>query len=109
MVLITGAARGVGAESARRLAERGARVALVGLEPEGLERLAGEIGERAEWFEADVTDADELQAAVDGTVERCGGIDAVVANAGVAPVGMVRAIDPAAFERTIEINLLGVW
>ncbi len=108
-VLITGAARGIGAESARQLASRGARVSLVGLEPGELERVAREIGDSAVWFEADVTDADALRAAVDGTVERFGGIDAVIANAGIATTGMVRAIDPAAFERTIEINLLGVW
>jgi NAD(P)-dependent dehydrogenase (short-subunit alcohol dehydrogenase family) len=108
-VLITGAARGIGAESARRLTARGARVSLVGLEPEELERVAGECGPDATWFEADVTDWDALEAAVSGTLERFGGIDAVVANAGVAPVGPVRSIEPAAFERTIEINLLGVW
>jgi NAD(P)-dependent dehydrogenase (short-subunit alcohol dehydrogenase family) len=107
--LITGAARGIGAESARRLAARGANVSLVGLEPEELERVAGEIGDGAAWFEADVTDPEALQAAIDGTVDRFGGIDVVMANAGIAPAGMTRSIDPAAFERTIEINLLGVW
>jgi NAD(P)-dependent dehydrogenase (short-subunit alcohol dehydrogenase family) len=111
-VLITGAARGIGAESARRLASRGARVALVGLEPEGLERVAAECsqsGEDAAWFEADVTDTEALERAVAGGVERFGGIDAVVANAGISPAGVVRSIEPAAFERTIEINLLGMW
>jgi NAD(P)-dependent dehydrogenase (short-subunit alcohol dehydrogenase family) len=108
-VLITGAARGIGAESARRLAARGARVSLVGLEPEELERIAGEIGPNGAWFEADVTDPDALRSAIDGTIERFGGIDVVMANAGIAPAGMTRSMDPAAFERTIEINLLGVW
>jgi NAD(P)-dependent dehydrogenase (short-subunit alcohol dehydrogenase family) len=108
-VLITGAARGIGAESARRLAQRGARVSLVGLEPEELERVAEQCGPDAIWFETDVTDVEALESAVEGTVERFGGIDAVVANAGIAPAGMVRSLDPAAFECTIEINLLGVW
>jgi NAD(P)-dependent dehydrogenase (short-subunit alcohol dehydrogenase family) len=108
-VLITGAARGIGAESARRLAACGAKVSLVGLEPEELQRVAEQCGADAAWFEADVTDWDTLGAAVDGTVERFGGIDVVVANAGIGPVGMVRSVDPAAFERTIDINLLGVW
>jgi NAD(P)-dependent dehydrogenase (short-subunit alcohol dehydrogenase family) len=108
-VLITGAARGIGAESARHMARRGARVSLVGLEPEELERVASEIGENAAWFEADVTDPDALRAAVEGTGERFGAIDVVMANAGIAPAGMTRSMDPAAFERTIEINLLGVW
>jgi NAD(P)-dependent dehydrogenase (short-subunit alcohol dehydrogenase family) len=108
-VLITGAARGIGAESARQLARRGAMVSLVGLEPEELERVAAQCGPQAVWFEADVTDHEQLEAAVAGTVERFGGIDVAVANAGIASAGMARAIDSAAFERTIEINLLGVW
>ena len=108
-VLITGAARGLGAETARRLAARGANVALVGLEPEELQRVAAQCGTNAAWFECDVTDVDALEAAVAGTVERFGAIDVVMANAGIAAGGMVRSTDPAAFERTIEINLLGVW
>jgi NAD(P)-dependent dehydrogenase (short-subunit alcohol dehydrogenase family) len=108
-VLITGAARGLGAETARRVAARGANVALVGLEPEELQRVAAQCGSKAAWFECDVTDADALERAIAGTVKRFGGIDVVMANAGIATGGMVRSTDPAAFERTIEINLLGVW
>jgi NAD(P)-dependent dehydrogenase (short-subunit alcohol dehydrogenase family) len=108
-VFITGAARGIGAESARRVAARGANVALVGLEPEELERVASQCGTNSAWFECDVTDWDALERAVEGTVGRFGGIDVVMANAGIAPIGMVRSTDPAAFERTLEINLLGVW
>jgi NAD(P)-dependent dehydrogenase (short-subunit alcohol dehydrogenase family) len=106
---VTGAARGIGAEAARRMAKLGARVSLVGLEPELLAQVAAEIGPAAAWFEADVTDWDALQQAVDATVERFGGIDVVIANAGIAPFGTVATIDPADFERTIEVNLLGVW
>ena len=108
-VLITGAARGLGAETARRVAARGANVALVGLEPEELQRVAAQCGSGAAAFECDVTDWQALERAVEGTVERFGGIDVVMANAGIAPAGMVRSVDPAAFERTVEINLLGVW
>ena len=109
VVLITGAARGIGAESARRLAQAGARVSLVGLEPEMLEKTAQACGPDAMWTEADVTDTQALEHAVAATVERFGGIDVVMANAGVAPAGTLRHIDPEAFERTIEINVLGVW
>jgi NAD(P)-dependent dehydrogenase (short-subunit alcohol dehydrogenase family) len=107
-VLITGAARGIGAESARRLAARGANLSLVGLEPELLEQVAAECGDAA-WFETDVTDRDALQAAVDGTVERFGGIDVVMANAGIGAGGTVRMMDPDVWERVIEVNLLGVY
>lgn len=109
VVLITGPARGIGAEAARQLYAKGALVSLVGLEPELLEQRVAELGSRAAWFEADVTDVEALERAVAATVERFGGIDVVIANAGIAPVGTVRTIDRDAFERTIEVNLLGVW
>jgi NAD(P)-dependent dehydrogenase (short-subunit alcohol dehydrogenase family) len=108
-VFITGAARGIGAETARRAAAGGANVALVGLEPEELERVAAQCGSNAAAFECDVTDWRALERAVESAVERFGGIDIVMANAGIAPGGMVRSIDPSAFERTVEVNLLGVW
>jgi NAD(P)-dependent dehydrogenase (short-subunit alcohol dehydrogenase family) len=108
-VLITGAARGIGAETARRLAAKGAKVSLVGLEPEELEKVASQCGPDAVWFETDVTDWDALERAATGTVERFGGIDVVMANAGIASAGLVINTDPAAWERVIEVNLLGVW
>jgi len=106
-VLVTGAARGIGEATARRLAARGARVSLVGLEPERLEAVTTDLGDRHVWFEADITDPDSLDAAVEGTVEALGGIDVLVANAGIASYGTVATMDPDAFARTIEINLVG--
>jgi NAD(P)-dependent dehydrogenase (short-subunit alcohol dehydrogenase family) len=109
-VLITGAARGIGAETARRLASKGARVSLVGLEPEELENVAAQCGPQAAWFETDVTDWDALERAVSGTVERFGGIDVVVANAGIASrVATFRAMSPESFERVLDVNLMGVY
>lgn len=108
-VLITGAARGIGAASAERLHARGANVALVGLEPERLRELAARLGERAAAFEADVTDFDALQRAVAQTVERFGGIDVAIANAGVAFTGALATAPIAQVERTFAVNLLGVW
>jgi NAD(P)-dependent dehydrogenase (short-subunit alcohol dehydrogenase family) len=108
-MFITGAARGLGAETARRVAARGANVALVGLEPEELQRVAAQCGTNAAWFECDVTDVEALERAVEDTLDRFGAIDVVMANAGIAAVGMTRSTDPEAFERTIEINLLGAW
>lgn len=109
VVLVTGAARGIGAEAARVLAGRGARLALVGLEPELLQRLRTELGERHVWYEADVTSQEQVDAAVRRTVEDLGGIDVVVANAGIASYGTVRQLDPEAFRRTVDINLTGVF
>src|SRR5918999_262466 len=82
-VFITGGARGIGAGLARRLHERGARVAIARLEPELLEQVARSCGD-APWHECDVTDRAQVEAAVSGSVERLGGLDVVVANAGVA-------------------------
>src|SRR3712207_2104411 len=82
-VLITGAARGIGAALARRLHERGARVALLGLEPELLEEVARSCGD-APWHVCDVTDREAVEAAVESSAQTLGGLDVVVANAGVA-------------------------
>jgi NAD(P)-dependent dehydrogenase (short-subunit alcohol dehydrogenase family) len=108
VVLITGAARGIGAETARRLVAKGAKVSLVGLEPERLRALADELGDRAVWFEADVTSQASVDAAVEGTVGAFGGIDVVLANAGVASNGTVATSPPDAVVRTIQVNLEGV-
>jgi NAD(P)-dependent dehydrogenase (short-subunit alcohol dehydrogenase family) len=109
VVLITGAARGIGAGLAERLAVRGAKVALVGLEAEEQRKVADKIGANAHSWEADVTDWTALEEATVEIVGRFGGIDIVIANAGIATAGFVRSVDPAAFEKVIEVDLLGVW
>jgi NAD(P)-dependent dehydrogenase (short-subunit alcohol dehydrogenase family) len=106
-VLITGAARGIGAELARKAAARGARVALVGLEPELLASVAAELGPEHLWVEADVTDPDALDVAVRRAVDTFGGLDAVVANAGIAPLTTVATASARSLSRTIEVNLIG--
>lgn len=108
VVLITGPARGIGAETARRLAARGARLSLVGLEPELLASLASELGAGHVWFECDVTDQAALERAVAGTAEALGGIDVVIANAGVACNGTVAVGPVEALVRIIDVNLTGV-
>src|SRR3954447_24769084 len=99
VVLITGAARGIGAEAAKQLAARGARTALVGLEPELLEQRAAELGPDHAWFEADVTDAEAIENAVAAAAERFGGLDVVIANAGIAASGPVDSMEPAVWEK----------
>lgn len=108
VVLITGPARGIGAETARQLAARGAVLSLVGLEPERLAALATELGPRHRWHECDVTDQAALDRAVARTIAELGGIDVVVANAGVASNCTVAAGPVEALVRTIEVNLVGV-
>ncbi|MFB9236481.1 SDR family oxidoreductase [Plantactinospora siamensis] len=108
VILVTGAARGIGEHTARLAARRGARLALVGLEPRRLAGLADALGPQHAWFPADVTDQAALTAAVRGTLDRFGRIDAVLANAGVANRGTVATGDIEALARTVEINLIGV-
>jgi NAD(P)-dependent dehydrogenase (short-subunit alcohol dehydrogenase family) len=107
-VFVTGAARGIGARVAREAAARGARVALAGLEPDLLAALAAELGDGHLWYECDVTDQAAMDAAVAGTVAATGGIDVVVANAGIANLGTVAVSPPDALIRTVDVNLGGV-
>ena len=107
-VLITGAARGIGAALAERLASHGARLALVGLEPETMAAVATRCGEGAFAAECDVSSHDQVTEAVDAAAEALGGLDVVVANAGIATGGPLRSQDLRSWERVIEINLLGV-
>jgi NAD(P)-dependent dehydrogenase (short-subunit alcohol dehydrogenase family) len=106
-VLITGAARGLGAGLAERLTQRGAQVALVGLEPERLAAVAGRCA--APWWTCDVTDRGRVEAVITEAVEALGGLDVVVANAGVAAQLPLDGGDPAIFERTLHVNVLGTY
>jgi NAD(P)-dependent dehydrogenase (short-subunit alcohol dehydrogenase family) len=108
-VFITGAARGIGKATAERLHAKGANVALVGLEPERLEQNVAALGERAVSFEVDVTDLGALERAVKATVERFGAIDVAIANAGIVYSGALATAPVEQVERTLAVNLLGVW
>ena len=108
-VVVTGAARGIGEGVARSAAARGARVGLIGLEPARLRAIADDLGSGASWWEADVRDAVALRTALDDCAATMGGIDFLVANAGVASYGTVRQADEASFERVLDINLTGVF
>jgi NAD(P)-dependent dehydrogenase (short-subunit alcohol dehydrogenase family)/alkylhydroperoxidase family enzyme len=107
-VLITGAARGIGAATARRLHARGARLVLAGIEAEALAEVAADCGD-ALAVPCDVRDRAQVEAAVQAAVERLGGLDVVVANAGVAAQLPIVGGDADVFERTVEVNLLGVY
>ncbi|WP_037494186.1 short-chain dehydrogenase/reductase [Solirubrobacter soli] len=105
VALVTGAARGIGAATARSLHARGAKVALVDLDPP-----AAFDPQRTLGLAADVTDREAIKNAVEATIERFGGLDVIVANAGIAPkVTTALTMDPDVFERVVEVDLLGVW
>ena len=109
VLVVTGAARGIGAGVARAYANQGGKVALLGLEPELLKALSEEIGDAAAWWEADARDGAAMTAAIDAAAAHFGRIDHVLANAGIASYGTVRQIDEASFERVIDINITGVF
>lgn len=111
VALVTGGARGIGYETARQLHGRGASVALVDVDVDEVREAAERIGERALGIVGDVTDAGAMKAAVAETVERFGGLDIAMANAGIAPPTptTIRMVPAEEWERVIEINLLGVW
>jgi NAD(P)-dependent dehydrogenase (short-subunit alcohol dehydrogenase family) len=106
-VVITGAARGVGAALAREVARRGARVGLVGHEKTVLDEVAASLPGSALAVEADVTDLSALEAAADTVRAGLGRASAVVANAGIAMGGALLDSDPATWRRVIDVNLTG--
>lgn len=110
VVFITGAASGIGAEVARRLHAKGATLVLTDLDEAQLKKLAGELGDdRVLTVVADVRDLSAMQAAVEQAVQRFGGIDTVIANAGIASYGSVLQVDPEAFRRLMDVNVSGVF
>jgi len=110
VVFITGGARGIGAEVARRLRNKGAKLVLIDLDTVELAALAAELGEdRVLTVVADVRDLSAMQAAADKAVEHFGGIDVVLANAGIASYGSVLQVDPDMVKRVLDVNLLGAF
>ena len=110
VALITGGANGIGAEVARRLHDKGAKLVLTDVDETLLKEVAGRLGEdRVLAVVADVRQLPDMQSAVDKGIERFGGIDIVVANAGIAVYGSVLNVDPAAFKTLVDVNGLGVF
>jgi NAD(P)-dependent dehydrogenase (short-subunit alcohol dehydrogenase family) len=111
VALVTGGARGIGFATATALIARGASVAILDLDEEAARSAASRLHDsRAIGLVADVTDRGAMQRAVATTVERFGGLDVVVANAGIAPrVASFRAMAGESFERVLEVNLMGVY
>ena len=109
VVLITGAASGIGAATALELHQRGAVVVLVDCDAEPLAAVASRIGADVLCVQADVTSRSACNKAVAATIARHGRIDIVWANAGVASFGPLALTDPAAWQRCFEVNVFGVF
>ncbi|WP_327267341.1 SDR family oxidoreductase [Streptomyces sp. NBC_01218] len=107
LAVVTGAARGVGAQVAKELAHRGVRVALLGREANTLARVAATLETDAHCFEVDVTDDAAMRDAAEEISARLGPPSVVVANAGVAEGGPFGTSDPVSWRRVVEVNLIG--
>ncbi|HEV7483112.1 MAG TPA: short-chain dehydrogenase/reductase [Solirubrobacterales bacterium] len=111
VALVTGGARGIGFETARQMHLRGASVAVLDLDAEEAREAAERIGPRAVGLAGDVTDQNAMLAAIAEVVEKLGGLDVAVANAGIAQkqFATARGLSGEEWERVFEVDLLGVW
>ncbi len=110
VALITGGARGIGFGTAQALAARGARCVVLDLDQEAAQGAAAQLPRNGFGAGTDVTDRGAMQRVVAEVTERAGGIDVVVANAGIASRGAtVRAMNGEAFDRVLAVNLGGVY
>ena len=111
VAVITGATGGIGSAAARLFAEEGARVALVDLDEAALREVARSIGEdRASYTVADVTQPDQTQNYINAAVERWGGIDVLLANAGIeGTLSLITDYPIDVFDRVMAVNVRGVW
>ncbi len=109
VALITGSAGGIGAASARRLAQEGAHLLLTDTDVDGAERIAQELGSRASARAHDVTSEDDWQAVVSWALETHGRIDILLNNAGVFLAASLADTSLEAFRGVIDVNVAGVF
>ncbi|WP_271105781.1 SDR family NAD(P)-dependent oxidoreductase [Pseudomonas tohonis] len=111
IIAITGSTGGLGNALAKALRDKGAKLALLDLSLDAANAQAQELGGEtvAKAWEVNVRSLQSLQTALDAAAKHFGGLDVVIANAGVGWVGALEFMAPEAFDSTIDINLNGVW
>lgn len=110
-ILVTGASQGIGRGIALRLAKDGANISLIDIKADKLEVVKAEVealGVRATTFTADVSDRDQVYAAVEHTEKELGGFDVIVNNAGIAQVKALAEVTQVDLDRIFRINVDGV-
>ncbi len=105
---VTGGASGIGRATARVFAREGARVAVLDVDEPGVRQVAGELGS-AVAIRADVADEASMRAAFERIDVELGGLDVVVANAGVAAEGNLEELEPSRFDAAVAVNLRGSY
>lgn len=108
VAIITGAAQGLGAALARRLAKEGCKVVVADLNIDAAEQVAAELPD-AMAIKVDVTNEQDVDNMVNQTVERYGRLDLFVANAGIVISGEIAEFDPARWRKVIDVNLVGYF
>jgi NAD(P)-dependent dehydrogenase (short-subunit alcohol dehydrogenase family) len=111
VALITGGASGMGKVASSLFAREGARVLLTDVDDDAGAEAAAEIGERALYVHADVSDESDAKSMVDAAIERFGRLDVLYNNAGIMPPddGSILETDPAAWQRVQDVNTTGVY
>ena len=108
--VITGASRGIGAETARAFAAAGANLCLMARSADELAALAAELDTQTLVQACDISDYTSVSAAVDATIKTFGQLDIVINNAGaIEPISHLRSVDPAGWDKVIDVNLKGVF
>lgn len=108
VVIITGASSGIGAATAKLLAQNGAKVVLSARREERLQQLASEIGSHASYLPSDVSNIEDMRALVALAKKEFGRIDGLFANAGIMPAGNMSELNVSDWMRMININIVGV-
>jgi 3alpha(or 20beta)-hydroxysteroid dehydrogenase len=109
VALISGGARGMGAEHARALVAEGAKVVIGDILDDEGKALADEIGDAARYVHLDVTAAEEWEAAVASAVNEFGKLNVLVNNAGIVALGEIGKFDMAKWQKVIDVNLTGTF
>jgi 3alpha(or 20beta)-hydroxysteroid dehydrogenase len=109
VAIVTGAARGTGEVTARRFVEEGAKVVLTDIRDDLGQRVAGELGDAADYVHLDVTSESDWRGAVEATAKRFGLLDVLVNNAGVLLLAAVSDTELADFERVVRVNQIGTF
>jgi NADP-dependent 3-hydroxy acid dehydrogenase YdfG len=111
VIVITGASSGIGEDAALLLAQHGAKIVLGARRKDRLDALAEKIaalGAEAVAFSIDVTKRSQVESLVQGAIERFGGVDVIVNNAGIMPIAPIADLKVEEWDRQIDVNLKGV-